>query len=223
MISPPFPSAPGTIPNGTSSAIGHSRIATGSTSGERTRNSCGGTLANDFDEIRPDEYAVAEEAAAIGAELVDTIEDHAHLTDARIAYLFRDEEILRSGRVVYASCHLGDFSGSSALRTWGRFIRWAVIRLAGFDPDFVILIDRNLWDGLSEPERRALIDHELCHAAQQIDPETGMAMFTKFGEPKWRIRPHDVEEFHAIVQRHGPWNADLAAFIRLGIEHLTHE
>lgn len=176
-----------------------------------------------FDEIRPDEYSVAADAAAIGAELIAAIEDHAHLESAAIAYLFRDQEIHERGRVVYASCHLGDFAGSSAMRTWGRFIRWAIVNLVGFEPAFVVLIDRNLWSGLSDAERRALVDHELCHAGQQIDPDTGMPKFTEFGEPKWCIRGHSIEEFHGVVQRHGPWNEHLAAFLRLGIEHLTNK
>jgi hypothetical protein len=78
---------------------------------------------------------------------------------------------------------------------------------SGFD--FVILLNEEAWPRLSGEQRRALIDHELCHAALSMDAN---------GEPKYndrdrlccRIKKHDVEEFRCIVERHGLYTQDLA-------------
>lgn len=79
--------------------------------------------------------------------------------------------------------------------------------------DFVILLNRDFWIDLrvTEPMREALLDHELSHAELALDKE---------GEPKidernhliFRTRKHDIEEFTAIVGRHGVWKQDLQQF-----------
>lgn len=44
---------------------------------------------------------------------------------------------------------------------------------------------------MDKRQRRALVDHELCHCRLEgDDPE---------------IVPHDIEEFNVIIQRHGVW------------------
>jgi hypothetical protein len=85
---------------------------------------------------------------------------------------------------------------------------------AGFD--FVILLNEEAWKGLNEAQKRALIDHELCHAALSMDAN---------GEPKYndrdrlccRVKKHDVEEFRCIVERHGLYTQDLAALAEAAI------
>lgn len=75
--------------------------------------------------------------------------------------------------------------------------------------DFVILLNEEAWPTLNGEQKRALIDHELCHAALSMDAN---------GEPKFndrdrlccRIKKHDVEEFRSIVERHGLYTQDLA-------------
>ncbi len=82
--------------------------------------------------------------------------------------------------------------------------------------DFVILINEEYWAGLNDDHKRALIDHELCHAQIVYDSD---------GEPKrddrnrlvCRIRKHDVEEFRDVVQRHGLYTADLAEIAKAAI------
>ncbi len=74
--------------------------------------------------------------------------------------------------------------------------------------DFVILLNKEAWNTMNEKHKRALIDHELCHAQVVIDAD---------GNPKTddrdrlvcRIRKHDIEEFKAVVQRHGCYTQDL--------------
>jgi hypothetical protein len=79
--------------------------------------------------------------------------------------------------------------------------------------DFIILLNRTHWMDLRVPEahRQALLDHELCHCALKYDT-TGEPMEDVRGRKIWRTRKHDVEEFSAIVKRHGCYKADLEAF-----------
>lgn len=180
-----------------------------------------GKTGTAFDEIHEDEYSEAHEAARIGLFLVNTVPAHAHLHEATIGYLFRDEEIRRGGKVTWASTHLSGLQGASA-KYWGRFIEWSLYRIFGFEPDFVILIDRNIWGGLTPAQKLALIDHELCHSSQALDAE-GQPRFNQLtGAPIWRIKEHDVEEFTEVIQRHGAWTEDLVEMARAMIDSLNH-
>lgn len=59
--------------------------------------------------------------------------------------------------------------------------------------DFVIVIAQDRWGTMSEEQREAVVDHELCHCIYE-----GCAA----------IRGHDFEEFAEVVHRHGMWRAD---------------
>jgi hypothetical protein len=69
--------------------------------------------------------------------------------------------------------------------------------LCGYD--FILLADELFWRFLSESQKKALVDHELCH-------------FTR-DEDGYYTKDHDVAEFCAVLERHGLWMDDLAAFI----------
>lgn len=82
--------------------------------------------------------------------------------------------------------------------------------LAAFD--FVILLRQEFVDNplVSDLQRRALMDHELCHAAVAYD---GMEpKVDERGRTVYRVRKHDIEEFAAIVERYGCYKRDLEAF-----------
>ena len=83
--------------------------------------------------------------------------------------------------------------------------------LAAFD--FVILLSQHFWTGnFTKPtQRRALLDHELCHAAVKYD-EQGEPKTDAKGRTIYRTRKHDIEEFEAIVERHGLYKRDLERF-----------
>lgn len=80
--------------------------------------------------------------------------------------------------------------------------------------DFVIMLLRSFWeDGdVTDAQRKALLDHELCHAAVAHDPETGEPLYDERDRQVFRIRKHDIEEFGCIVQRHGLYKRDLERF-----------
>jgi hypothetical protein len=71
--------------------------------------------------------------------------------------------------------------------------------------DAVIIADRATWVSLSQPQRNALVDHELTHLARVLDSESGQPKFDALGRPKLRIRPHDhqIGYFDEVAQRHG--------------------
>lgn len=174
-----------------------------------------------FDEICEDEYSVASDAAQIGLYLVNTLDRHAHLRGVEIAFLFRDEEIRNQTKVEWGSASLNQFNGPSFKR-WRRFIQWSLIRVLGFDPTFIILLDRNVWAGLDVRQKLALTDHELTHCAQAEDAEGTPRFNQQTGEPIWCIRPHDIEEFDAIARDHGAWKEDVVSFARALIDGLNH-
>jgi hypothetical protein len=80
--------------------------------------------------------------------------------------------------------------------------------------DFVILLNADFWQNaaVNDDQRRALLDHELCHAQPALDARTGDQIVDTRGRRVWRIRKHDVEEFSEIVHRHGTWKRDLEKF-----------
>jgi hypothetical protein len=122
---------------------------------------------------------------------------HAELTNARIALAWntawkRDKD----GRLTLGKCR----KASDLDR-----------ELAAFD--FVILLLRWFYqdETVTDQQRTALVDHELCHAQVQADV---------FGEPErdergrivYRLRKHDLEEFAEVAERYGCYKSDLEEF-----------
>lgn len=174
-----------------------------------------------YEPLSEDEYTEAHEAAQLGMLLINTVETHEPLQAAQIAYLFRDQEISSGGKVTWASAHLASLQGAAA-KYWGRYFEWSLYRLVGFEPDFVMLIDRHIWAGLDEREKLAVVDHELCHMTQARDEFGGLRFNQVTAAPIWVIRPHDVEEFTEVVDRHGAWSASLVSMARSLIDALNN-
>lgn len=76
-------------------------------------------------------------------------------------------------------------------------------RLRGVE-DAVIEVDGKTWERLTEPERVALIDHELTHLEIARDKD-GVIKSDDQGRPKLKMRLHDFQigGFGEIVRRHG--------------------
>jgi hypothetical protein len=77
--------------------------------------------------------------------------------------------------------------------------------------DFIILLRKSFWQAreVKDEQRTALLDHELCHAGVRRDERTGDPVRDERRRLVFRTVKHDVEEFQAIVQRHGCWKGDL--------------
>jgi hypothetical protein len=79
--------------------------------------------------------------------------------------------------------------------------------------DFVILLGRDFFEDplVTSQQARALIYHELMHAAVKYDAR-GEPDVDARGRTKYRIRKHDLEEFSAIAARYGCWKKDIEDF-----------
>ena len=102
---------------------------------------------------------------------------HSHLQNVPIMYLF--------------NAKMRDWASMSKRSNKEQFI-------SGYK--FVLEVNHKKWAEMSEKERTALVDHELCHAG--IDLESGDPV----------IIDHDVEEFAVIVKRHGLWRDTVKHF-----------
>ena len=118
---------------------------------------------------------------------------HAHLANANIVWVWKttgdpEKPWKSKGRVISGQAKKAS-PMESALRS---------------EPvDFIITLNWDIWLQLPIEKRRALIDHELCHCAAEMDENSDVTYST---------RPHDVEEFQAILERHGAWTIDLEQF-----------
>jgi hypothetical protein len=116
---------------------------------------------------------------------------HPHLQNLNIAYYFNLKPKKTKGRIALGTCE----------KATGLFAQVYAAEM-GWDCDefFTIKIYKLTWDQLTAAQRRALIDHELCHAWAEEDKE---------GKVTLKLLPHDMEEFAVIVKRHGLWLPDV--------------
>lgn len=125
---------------------------------------------------------------------------HQEIDQARIALAFwkkvkadRDG-ILKLGRIHHTS------------ELHREFVEW----------DFVILLNETVWNSeeFTDKQRKALLDHELCHATVALDKERNVKKDER-GRVLYRMRRHDIEEFRAVVKRHGCYKSDLEDFAKI--------
>lgn len=133
----------------------------------------------------PTTYIPADdETLALAVEIIEDY--HPTLKHARIAIVFRE----------------GDPPTSNGKETLGQasLVTSKMNVIAAERFDFFIWLAGDWWHDATDKQRRALLDHELCHCA---------------GEPfAWRMRSHDIEEFSCILERHGTWYRELHNFVK---------
>lgn len=124
---------------------------------------------------------------------------HSHLRDARIA-------------LAWHKGWKGDKDGRVKL---GMCVKASDLNRQLADFDFIIILNREFWTSpsVNDEKKRALLDHELCHA-QVVEDENGDPAQNELGQVIYRMRKHDVEEFADIVERHGVWKRDLELFFQ---------
>lgn len=149
----------------------------------------------------PPKYDPAPEVAAIARDLI--AEHHTHLLGVRIEYVFCDRLPKNKGKA-----QLGNARKISSLNAF----------LAGkpdqedktTPPFFVVTIHSASWQFLKDSQRIALVDHELSHLWAEEDED---------GNRKLKLLGHDLEEFAAVVRRHGVWLGDVQQFVNALSEH----
>lgn len=85
------------------------------------------------------------------------------------------------------------------------------------DYDFVIILNNEAWKTLSDTQRRALMHHEIEHAAISED-QNGNPKKDAQGRQMYRVRKHDLEEFQSIVSTYGCYKADIESFVRAAMD-----
>jgi hypothetical protein len=144
----------------------------------------------------------APEVQDLAEELIPKHHKRIQLWADEIRYVFRDEAQRSKGRVVFGKAHVvKDLACYLANHSAGDDHDF---ENAGPADMFVIEIAWDVWEQLNPAQRLALVDHELEHLVAQFDDSTL--------ELKRKIRGHDIEEFHAIAQRHGAWEPSLVEF-----------
>lgn len=119
-------------------------------------------------------HTATKDVIDIARSVIDSY--HPHLRNARIGFLFRSEAPISGGKVTLSKAKLV----TAEMRVYA-------------DYDFLIWLAKNYYMSMTEEQRTALIDHELCHCRYDEDEE------------KASLRGHDVEEFNEILQRYGFW------------------
>ena len=153
----------------------------------------------------PTTYTHAGDVEAIAHDLIRR--HYPRLTTVAIAYVFRDPGATRDGVTIRAKARK-----ISGLNAYLAHRPRPLVTDALFDEDdsagpfFVLEVAGDLWPLLNDGQRRALIDHHLCHMGG-----TGFEIF---------IRPHDIEEFTVIVERHGLHNTATLDLVSAGAHHL---
>lgn len=147
---------------------------------------------------------IADDAALLN-------EDHAHLRFADIGFLWTNAANTRKMRTIVGQCEEGQPRGSMGkwpkARAEQQLIGWF-----GNVPDFVITIYAPYAAIADDASFCALIEHELYHAAQELD-DFGQPKFHKSGTPCFALKGHDIEEFVGVVRRYGPKAAGVEAMI----------
>lgn len=128
-------------------------------------------------------------------------EDHAHLIDAQLGFLWTGVPNSRQMRTVVGQAELGQ--PRATMGKWPKArAEQQIIDWFGEIPDFLITIDARYAEQCDDATFCALIEHELYHCGQERDA-FGAPKFTGDGRPKYAMRGHDVEEFVGIVRRYG--------------------
>jgi hypothetical protein len=96
-------------------------------------------------------------------------------------------------------------------------------QLTGFD--VVILLHNCLLSDTKDIVKlqEAIIDHELCHIAIQVDGSDAGPKYDGHERVKYRVRRHDLEEFREIIERHGAYKEDVGEFANTVQETLFDE
>ena len=126
-------------------------------------------------------------------------QDHLHLLEADIAFIWAASAFTKQGRTILGQTEevMMRAGGWQKARMEQQLYEWF-----GHKPDFIITLAGDFCSQCSDLEFCALVEHELYHVAQKVD-EFGVPEFTRDGKPKLCMRGHDVEEFIGVVRRYG--------------------
>ncbi|MCW5936757.1 MAG: hypothetical protein KIT11_05570 [Fimbriimonadaceae bacterium] len=143
-------------------------------------------------------WAASAEVARVARPLI--LSHHQDLAHARILYALCDRQETVRGATAWATA--SKLSGFQAWLACRAFFSVGLVppEMSESPGDvFVMRVFRDFWNQADERLREAVVDHELCHFELTVDDE---------GEERYWIKPHDVEEFAAVLGRHGDYRGE---------------
>lgn len=152
----------------------------------------------------PDSFRLADAPQATVRLLVSRLPEFQHLTAARIACVFSERALFLHGGQKAAIIATGAHTQGPCRH----FVEFMVAQFVapvceGEDPDFLILVDRAVFDALDPERRERLMYHELCHIHQAETDEGAPKFSREDGRPILKLVPHDTEVFDAEIERYG--------------------
>ena len=138
-------------------------------------------------EETPTCFDKAESVEEIARDLIR--KHHSELVNIKIGYLWKNKLIKKGGREIIAQvAKCSDLVKSLC------------------ELDVLVIVSFPAYNGLTDNQKRACIDHELTHIL--VDEDLA-------GNPKVKIIAHDVEEFGSVIERHGLYMNDLVLLGRV--------
>lgn len=116
------------------------------------------------------------------------------LAGVDIVYVFRDKAKKHGDKIVEGTCMVKQ--GLDAMLAFG-------LNSSADVQFFVIEIAKDLWDDAPPDYREYLVDHELAHT--RVERSNGAR--------KLSTVTHDIEEFGAVIQRHGIMSPEHSKFL----------
>ncbi len=110
-------------------------------------------------------------------------ENHSHLREAKIAYIWKNKKWMKNGGLV-----------PGQVKVVQPFLKPVL------DYDFIVIVNPKYWQLADSRIRRAMADHLLSCCGFKED---------KNGNYQWCIDRPVGAEFAGVVRRHGRWNVDL--------------
>jgi hypothetical protein len=146
----------------------------------------------------PVEYRDAPELRAMAEPIIQS--HHPHLIGYPIRFAWRSEPRKVMNKIAFATAEI----------VKGRFAQFVMTddekAMEGQDNGaamFWIEVAEPCWEEATENQRLAVLDHELLHCVIED---------TDDGDHKMAIHTHDIEEFEAIISRHGIYREDYWSF-----------
>jgi len=168
-------------------------------------------MTNSDDDLMLSAYVMPEEQThpqGYFKRLVE-LDEHRHLLDgeAEVDFLLVREPMIKQGRQVLGAVHMPSVQGQLK----GVFV-WMLLNVFGRLPDYLVILDKDFWNGESDRSREILMYHEMCHMVHKVDAD-GEPRFNEAGHPVFGLQAHDVEEFVSTVKRYGAYNTEIEDFI----------
>ena len=156
----------------------------------------------------PTKFFPAPEVEEIARPLIRDFHTHLISHGCHIEYVFRDDIPKSKGQAVWGTSRKA--SGLAAfLANQYRFEEDGESDEEN-EPFFIITISEPIWETLKEPQRIALVDHELMHCWAEEGSD---------GSSKLSIVGHDFEGFNAEIRRHGLWRPNAVLLSNAMKEH----